>query len=500
MLGIAAATVGALGAALLLAQASGLFGVPLVLDTSIVAFLAVLVMVVVTTAGLAPGWMASRDLVAAGLRVTSDSLALTRLRAALVVLQIAISVVLLFVATLAVKTLRAGTPTLPADAANILVAEIDLSETRQGTPIQPAPFIEATLATLRASEAIRAAGAATFGSPMRYWTDGAENARIAPVRLVTAGWFDAAQARLLAGRAFADDERSAVVISERFATALGAPNAVLGRHLRVSVAGGPTRSVTVTGIVADTEPAAPPMAYLAMASEVPPFVVLIARARDAGAGREAIRAALRAAEPSVPRDRIMALDRKTSEAARGLEQTVALGGAIAALALLLAAAGLFALLSFTVRRRTREIGIRVAIGASRIDIRGRWSPARRCRSPAIGCATGFSIALGVGYLARSDPVRRLAAGADLGAAHAGPAPVGVRAGERAHGVAGPAHRAGDHAARRVIAAITSAAASLRRRRRILARRGSRRGVLQAIHGQCRRGLDRVGIEDRLGPQ
>ena len=53
----------------LLEQASGLAGIPLFLDTSILAFFAVLVLVVVAAAGLAPGWMASRDLVAAGLRV-----------------------------------------------------------------------------------------------------------------------------------------------------------------------------------------------------------------------------------------------------------------------------------------------------------------------------------------------------------------------------------------------------------------------------------------------
>ena len=403
VLGIAGATAGGVGAALLLAQASGLVGIPLALDRSIVAFLAVLVVGVVAAAGLAPGWMASRDLVAAGLRVASDSLALTRLRAALVVLQLAISVVLLFVATLAVKTLRAGTPTLPADAANILVAEIDLSEARQGTPIHPAPFIETTLAALRESDAIRAAGVATFdryGFPMRYWVDGApDDARIASAGLVTAGWFDATERRLLAGRTFADDERSAVVISESFATTLGTGASALGRHLRVSVAGAP-RSVTITGIVEDTVPAAPPMAYLAMASDVPRFLFLTARARDAVSGRQAVRAALRAADPSVPRDRIMTLDRRTSDAARGVERTVALAGAIAGLALLLAAAGLFALLSFTVRRRTREIGIRVAIGASRLDVVSMV--ARQALSlAAIGCAAGLSIAVAVGYLARA---------------------------------------------------------------------------------------------------
>ena len=404
VLGIAAAVVGTLGAALLLEQASGLVGMRLTLDARIVAFFAVLVVAIVAAAGLAPAWMASRDLVSAGLRIASDSRTLTRLRAGLVVLQLAISVVLLFVATLAVKTLRAGTPTLPADAANILVAEIDLSEARQGAPLAPTPFLDITLAALRESDAIRAVGAATFdrfGAPMWYRADGASgDARPASAGLVTAGWFDATQTRLLAGRTFADDERSAVVINDSLAKALGPRATVLGQPLRVSIAGGPARAVTITGIVEDAIPAAPPMAYLAMASDVPRAIVLTARVGDVAAGRAAVRAALQAADPDVPRDRIEALDRRSSDASRSFEQTVALLGAIAMLALVLAAAGLFALLSFMVRRRTREIGLRVAIGASRTDVIAMV--VRQALSLAVGgCAAGFSVALGVGYVARA---------------------------------------------------------------------------------------------------
>jgi len=372
VLGLAAAAVGGLGAGLLLALASRLVGLALFLDTSIVAFFAVLVVAVVGAAGLAPGWMASRDLVAAGLRVAPGSLVLTRLRSALVVFQLTVSVVLVFVATLGVQTLRASTPTLPADAASILVAEIDLSEASSG-PIHPKPFVDIALAALGESDAIRAAGAATFdryGAPLRYWLEGATGteARTASVGLVTAGWFEATDTRVLAGHGFADDERSAVVINESFAKVLGDRSSILGRRLRVSIAGGSPRAVTVTGIVADATPAAPPTAYLAMASDVPPFVVLTARARDAVSGRDAVRAALRAADPSVPRDRVMTLDRKSGDALLVFERSVSLLAVVAVLALVLAAVGLFALLSFTMRRRTREIGIRVALGASRTDV------------------------------------------------------------------------------------------------------------------------------------
>jgi putative ABC transport system permease protein len=401
VLGLAAAAVGGLGAALLLAQASRIVGLALFLDASIVAFLAVLVVAVVAAAGLAPGWMASRDLVAAGLRVAPGSLVLTRLRSVLVVFQLTVSVVLIFVATLAVKTLRASTPTLPADAASILVAEIDLSETSRGA-IHPKPFVDIALASLGESDAIRAAGVAAFGAPMRYWIEGAAgtDARTASVGAVTAGWFEATDTRVLAGRALADDERSAVVINERFAKALGDRSSILGRRLRLSIAGAPPRAVTVVGIVADAAPAAPAMGYLAMTSDVPPFVVLTARARDAVSGRDAVRAALRAADPSVPRDRIMTLDRTRDEASGAAERTVALLAVVAVLALVLAAVGLFALLSFTVRRRTREIGIRVALGASRTDVVAMV--VRQAMALAVvGCAVGLSIALGVGYAARA---------------------------------------------------------------------------------------------------
>jgi putative ABC transport system permease protein len=404
VLGIAAAAVGGVGAALLLAQASRLVGLALFLDTSVIGFFAVLVVVVVAAAGLVPGWMASRDLVAVGLRVAPDALVLTRLRAALVVFQLAVSVVLLFVATLAVKTLRADTRTLPADAASILVAEIEMAEARHDAPIHPKPFIDATVAVLRESDAIRAVGAASFdrhGSPMRYWTEepGADG-RPASVGLVTAGWFDATDTRLAAGRTFADDERSAIVVNEALADALGPRPSVLGRQLRVSVAGGPPRPVTISGIVDDTTPRALPMAYLAMASDVPRYVVLTARARDAASGRDAVRAALKAADPAVPRDRIVALDRKVADASRGYERTVGMVAAIAALAVILAAAGLFALLSFMVRRRTREIGIRVALGASRVAVLSMV--VRQALSLAVaGCTAGLSIALGVGYVARA---------------------------------------------------------------------------------------------------
>ena len=82
----------------------------------------------------------------------------------------------------------------------ILVTEIDLSQAGRGA-IHPKPFVDAALAALAESDAIRSAGAATFhrrGAPSHYWLEGdtTKTARPASAGLVTSGWFEATGMRL----------------------------------------------------------------------------------------------------------------------------------------------------------------------------------------------------------------------------------------------------------------------------------------------------------------
>ena len=127
--------------------------------------------------------------------------------------QLAVSVVLLFVATLGVKTLRAGEPTLPADAANILVAEVDVSGPRQAAPVHPEPFLDITLASLARATPSEPRGRPRSSDMERRCATGPtaprEVVRIASAGLVTPGWFDATDTRMLAGRRLADDDLSA---------------------------------------------------------------------------------------------------------------------------------------------------------------------------------------------------------------------------------------------------------------------------------------------------
>ena len=126
--------------------------------------------------------------------------------------------------------------------------------------------------------------------------------------------------------------------------------------------------VEIVGVVADTVRAgtgkAVPMLFLAMPSRPPSAFTVVAHTRDTTMARRAMALAVQAIDPLVPIGRIETLEARSAASFRGFREMTSYVVALGGLALALAAAGLYSLLSFTVRRRAREIGIRLAIGAS----------------------------------------------------------------------------------------------------------------------------------------
>jgi hypothetical protein len=181
---------------------------------------------------------------------------------------------------------------------------------------------------------------------------------------VTPGWFDAMDVRLLAGRLPERHlgEREAIVNAAFAAELRGGPDATLGAAIVVS-----NDDVMIVGIVANTErtgTGAPvKLAYLSMPSAPPPNLVLAVRAEDPDAARGRIVTAIRELDPLVPAAHMTTLDQRVTEETAGLRHTAAIGMFLGLLALALAASGLHALLSWEVRRRQREIGVRLALGA-----------------------------------------------------------------------------------------------------------------------------------------
>jgi putative ABC transport system permease protein len=356
----------------------GLLATPIAVDVEALVFAAVLMTAVTMAAGLAPAWLSTRTTPAAGLRPLQAGISgRTRGRSLLVAVQVSASLALLAISSLAIRTIIVRQPQTPADAARILLADIDLTEL-QGVGSRPGSFVETVLDELRRESAIETAAFSTFslvGSPITWARADSPETRVAFGGLVTTEWFDAIGVRVLAGRTPISSERGEVVVNVAMARAVGASTAgVLGTPLRIRNPAAPAsfQIVHIVGVMADTvkspDGAPTPMIVLPMPSTAAPRLVLTARVRDVPSAAKALARAAAAADKAVPLGRIESLDERVRAVFSAFREMAVLGVSLGLLALMLAALGLYSLMAYTVRRRTREIGVRLAIGATPHDI------------------------------------------------------------------------------------------------------------------------------------
>lgn len=410
-LGLAAVSLGSL---LRLAPSS----IPRIADTrldgGVLAFSLAVSVVATLVFGLGPALRATRhDTAARALspaRGETGRRALHGLLGGLVVTEVALAFTLLVAAGLTVRTLEhLRRQQLGFDRASALTFRIAVPSSRYATGNDTYAFYTRLREALGALPGVTAVGAttdlpvsgegavATVTSEERVQS-GVEEGVTVLQRRATAGLFSALGTPLVAGREFDSRDRrdgeTVVIVSESLARSLfGGARAAIGRRIGWGSVPLEDDWVTVVGVVADiryedVERAPDPQIYQAHSQSTTREMALVVRTdREPLALVEPVMGVLQTLDSRIPIYSVGTLDGLVDAALAGRRFTMTLFGLFGLLALGLTVAGLYGMLAFVVAQRRREIGIRIAIGASGPDVL-RMVVVRGVSLVALGLAFG----------------------------------------------------------------------------------------------------------------
>ena len=374
---------------------SGAFGIgltvnELALDRNVLLFSATVSLATGILFGIAPALRASRNSLVPALKEAEGGAggALPRFgaRNLLVVAQVAMSLILLVGAGLSIRSLQNALQTdLGFDSGDVLLTDIDLRlqgyESVQGQNfytellggVRSLPGV--TSASLAAAVPVDPSGSRTTVTVEGYQPRDGEDMEL-NFNVVADGFFETMRIDLALGRTFEPSDATGelvVMVNETFAERFWPDRDPTGRGIQFFGESSPHR---VVGVVRDgkyrsVRESPMPYMYLPLGRNFEPVMTLLVRGDDDPLSQlPAVRSQIALLDPGLALFATRTLDQQISDALVGERSAAIMLAALGAIAMLLAAVGIYGVISQSVQGRTHEIGIRMAIGADHATVLG----------------------------------------------------------------------------------------------------------------------------------
>jgi putative ABC transport system permease protein len=393
------------------------------LDWRALAFAAVMILVVAVLSGALPAWRAAvHGLAAAGRATSTADPAQHRLRAGLVVAEIALALVLVCGTGLLIRSFTSLLKVDPGFQRDRVVVLQLFAWDHNPTPAQLRTFFERTTARLRSLPAVQSVGTVSampfIEANIDIQSDIVISGRAAPaagessrahLTVASPGYFEALRVPLKRGRLIEErdtqDAPRVIVITEDLARRhWAADEEPIGQRIRARFAGTPI-DAEIVGVVSslrhDSLSSSPREEIFIPHAQMPfgSITFTVRTAGDPASLIEPAKAAIWDINPAQTIYRTATLDGLVMRTVAPRRFALAVLIVFALVALLLAAGGVYGVLSAVTTTRLREVGVRVALGASRWDI-VRWVLGRGLVIAGLGIAIGLAGALGAGRMLR----------------------------------------------------------------------------------------------------